>query len=208
MVWVLLALSYLIGATPTSYWVGRAVHSLDLREHGSGNLGATNALRVLGWKSAVPVVVVDIAKGWAPAALFPVVAGVTFPWSFAFGVAAILGHMCSPWVGFKGGKGMATGAGVFLALAPMAVGMGFLIWLVITWVTGYVSLASISVAAALPPLIAFTPHEGGVTLVWLTTVLAVVIVWKHRSNIGRLMRGEENRFRRAAESGVTAEEAP
>ena len=208
MVWVLLALSYLIGATPTSYWVGRAVHSLDLRAHGSGNLGATNALRVLGWKSAVPVVVVDIAKGWAPAALFPVVAGVTFPWSFAFGVAAILGHMCSPWVGFKGGKGMATGAGVFLALAPMAVGMGFLIWLVITWVTGYVSLASISVAAALPPLIAFTPHEGGVTLVWLTTVLAVVIVWKHRSNIGRLMRGEENRFRRAAESGVTAEEAP
>lgn len=208
MVWVLLALSYLIGATPTSYWVGRAVHGLDLREHGSGNLGATNALRVLGWKSAVPVVVVDIAKGWAPAALFPAVAGVAFPWSFAFGVAAILGHMCSPWVGFKGGKGMATGAGVFLALAPMAVGMGFLIWLVITWVTGYVSLASISVAAALPPLIAFTPHEGGVTLVWLTTVLAVVIVWKHRSNIGRLMRGEENRFRRAAESGVTAEEAP
>lgn len=208
MVWVFLALSYLIGATPTSYWVGRAVHGLDLREHGSGNLGATNALRVLGWKSAVPVVVVDIAKGWAPAALFPAVAGVAFPWSFAFGVAAILGHMCSPWVGFKGGKGMATGAGVFLALAPMAVGMGFLIWLVITWVTGYVSLASISVAAALPPLIAFTPHEGGVTLVWLTTVLAVVIVWKHRSNIGRLMRGEENRFRRAAESGVTAEEAP
>lgn len=208
MVWVFLALSYLIGATPTSYWVGRAVHGLDLREHGSGNLGATNALRVLGWKSAVPVVVVDIAKGWAPAALFPAVAGVAFPWSFAFGVAAILGHMCSPWVGFKGGKGMATGAGVFLALAPMAVGMGFLIWLVITWVTGYVSLASISVAAALPPLIAFTPHEGGVTLVWLTTVLAVFIVWKHRSNIGRLMRGEENRFRRAAESGVTAEEAP
>ena len=103
---------------------------------------------------------------------------------------------------------MATGAGVFLALAPMAVGMGFLIWLVITWVTGYVSLASISVAAALPPLITFTPHEGGVTLVWLTTVLAVFIVWKHRSNIGRLMRGEENRFRRAPESGVTAEEAP
>ena len=156
----------------------------------------------------MPVVVVDIAKGWAPAALFPAVAGVAFPWSFAFGVAAILGHMCSPWVGFKGGKGMATGAGGFLALAPMAVGMGFLIWLVITWVTGYVSLASISVAAALPPLIAFTPHEGGVTLVWLTTVLAVFIVWKHRSNIGRLMRGEENRFRRAAESGVTAEEAP
>ena len=208
MVWVLLALSYLIGATPTSYWVGRAVHRLDLREHGSGNLGATNALRVLGWKSAVPVVVVDIAKGWAPAALFPALAGVAFPWSFAFGVAAIFGHMFSLWVGFKGGKGMATGAGVFLALAPMAVGAGFVIWLVITWVTGYVSLASIAVAAALPPLIAFTPHEGGITLVWLSSALAVFIIWKHRSNIGRLMRGEENRFRRVAEGGVAAEEAP
>lgn len=196
MVWALLALSYLIGATPTSYWVGRAAHGLDLREHGSGNLGATNALRVLGWKSAVPVVAVDIAKGWGPAALFPALAGVSFPWSFAFGLAAIVGHMFSFWVGFKGGKGMATGAGTFLALAPTAVGAGFVIWLGVTLATGYVSLASIIVSAALPPLIAFTPHEGGMTLVWLATVLAVFIIWKHRSNIGRLRRGEENRFGR------------
>lgn len=196
MVWALIALSYLIGATPTSYWVGRAVHGLDLREHGSGNLGATNALRVLGWKSAVPVVVVDIAKGWGPAALFPALAGVSFPWSFAFGLAAIVGHMFSFWVGFKGGKGMATGAGAFLALAPTAVGAGFVIWLGITLATGYVSLGSIIVSAALPPLIAFTPHEGGMTLVWLATVLAAFIIWKHRSNIGRLRRGEENRLGR------------
>ena len=196
MTWALLALSYLIGATPTSYWVGRTVHGLDLREHGSGNLGATNALRVLGWKSALPVVIVDIAKDWTPAAFFPALAGVAFPWSFAFGLAAIFGHMFSLWVGFKGGKGMATGAGAFLALAPTAVGAGFLIWFGITVATGYVSLASIIVAAALPPLIAFTPHEGGMTLVWLATALAVFIIWKHRSNIGRLMRGEENRFRR------------
>lgn len=196
MVWALIALSYLIGATPTSYWVGRAVHGLDLREHGSGNLGATNALRVLGWKSAVPVVVVDIAKGWGPAALFPALAGVSFPWSFAFGLAAIVGHMFSFWVGFKGGKGMATGAGAFLALAPTAVGAGFVIWLGITLATGYVSLGSIIVSAALPPLIVFTPHEGGMTLVWLATVLAAFIIWKHRSNIGRLRRGEENRLGR------------
>lgn len=199
MVWASLALSYLIGATPTSYWVGRAVHGLDLREHGSGNLGATNALRVLGWKSAVPVVVVDIAKGWGPAALFPALAGVSFPWSFAFGLAAIVGHMFSFWVGFKGGKGMATGAGAFLALAPTAVGAGFVIWLGITLATGYVSLGSIIVSAALPPLIAFTPHEGGMTLVWLATVLAAFIIWKHRSNIGRLRRGEENRLGRSSD---------
>jgi len=212
LAWTFLALSYLIGATPTSYWVGRAVHGLDLREQGSGNLGATNALRVLGWKSAAPVVLVDIAKGWAPAALFPVLAGVAFPWSFAFGLAAIIGHMFSVWVGFKGGKGMATSAGVFLALAPSAVGAGFLIWLSLTLATGYVSLASIVVAAALPPLIAFTPHEGGMTLVWLSTALAVFVIWKHRSNIGRLIRGEENRFRRGAqteqtEAGSSANEA-
>ena len=93
------------------------------------------------------------------------------------------------------------------ALAPMAVGAGFVIWIVITWVTGYVSLASITVAAALPALIAFTPHEGGITLVWLSSALAVSIIWKHRSNIGRLIRGEENRFRRVAKGGVAAEEA-
>lgn len=199
MTWALLALSYLVGSTPTSYWVGKGVHGLDLREHGSGNLGATNALRVLGWKSALPVVVVDIVKGWVPAALFPGLAGVAFPWSFAFGLAAILGHMFSVWVGFKGGKGMATSAGVFLALAPMAVGAGFAIWLGVTLLTGYVSLASIVVSAALPPLILFTPHEGGRALVWLSTGLAAFVVWKHRANIGRLMRGEENRFRRSGQ---------
>ena len=162
------------------------------------SLGATNALRVLGWKSAVPVVVVDIAKGWGPTALFPALAGVSFPGSFAFGLAAIFGHMFSFWVSFKGGKGMATGAGTFLALAPTAVGAGFVIWLGITLATGYVSLGSIIVSAALPPLIAFTPHEGGMTLVWLTAALAVFIIWKHRSNIGRLRRGEENRFGRGS----------
>jgi len=200
VIWALLALAYVIGATPTSYWVGRVGHGVDLREAGSGNLGATNAFRVLGWKSALPVVVVDIAKGWGPAALFPALAGVSFPWSFAFGLAAVLGHMFSFWVGFRGGKGMATGAGMFLALAPAAVGAALVLWLVVTLSTGYVSLASIIVAAALPPMIAVTPHEGGTTLVWLSSALAVFIIWKHRSNIGRLRRGEENRFRRS--SGV------
>ena len=95
---------------------------------------------------------------------------------------------------------MATGAGMFLALAPAAVGAALVFWLVVTLSTGYVSLASIIVAAALPPMIAVTPHEGGTTLVWLSSALAVFIIWKHRSNIGRLRRGEENRFRRS--SGV------
>jgi glycerol-3-phosphate acyltransferase PlsY len=191
-----LALSYLLGATPTSYWVGKAFHGIDLREHGSGNLGATNALRVLGWKSALPVVLIDTVKGFVPVWLFAGLAGVDFGWTLAYGAAAIFGHMFSLWVGFKGGKGMATSAGVFLAMAPTAVLINFAIWLALTFGTGYVSLASIVAAIALPPLIAVTPHQGGNMLLWFATPLAVFVVWKHRANIGRLRRGEENRFRR------------
>jgi glycerol-3-phosphate acyltransferase PlsY len=197
-----LALSYLLGATPTSYWVGRAVHGLDLREHGSGNLGATNAFRVLGWKSALPVVFVDIAKGYVPAAMFGQLAGVGFPWTLAFGTAAIFGHMFSVWVGFKGGKGMATSAGAFLALAPWAVLGGLIVWLVLAFGTGYVSLASIAAAALLPVFIGLTPHEGGTTLVGFSSALALFVIVKHRTNIGRLLRGEENRFRRGSRAGA------
>jgi len=196
LTWILLALAYAVGATPTSYWVGKALHGLDLREHGSGNLGATNALRVMGWQSAAPVLIVDVLKGWVPAALFPALAGVGFPWGFFFGMAAIMGHMFSFWVGLKGGKGMATGAGALLALAPSAVLVGVLLWFAITIWSGYVSLASVTVAATIPLLIAFTPHQGGSGLVWLSSALAAFIIWKHRTNLGRLMRGEENRFRR------------
>lgn len=198
MTYAFLGLSYLLGAVPTSYWVGRVFHGLDLREHGSGNLGATNALRVLGWQSAVPVVIVDVAKGWVPVALFAPWAGVDFEWALAYGTAAILGHMFSVWVRFKGGKGMATSAGVFVGLAPWAVVGGFVVWLLLTVPTGYVSLGSIGAAIALPLLIGFTPHEGGGTLVWFSSGLALFVVWKHRSNIRRLVKGEENRFRRPA----------
>lgn len=200
MTYAFLGLSYLLGATPTSYWVGRVFHGLDLREHGSGNLGATNVFRVLGWTSALPVVVVDIAKGWLPVAVFAPWAGVDFAWALAYGTAAIFGHMFSVWVGFKGGKGMATSAGAFLGLAPWAVLGGFAVWLGLTLPTGYVSLGSIGAAFVLPFLIAFTPHQGGGTLVWFSGALAVFVIWKHRSNIGRLMRGQENRFGRKAPS--------
>jgi glycerol-3-phosphate acyltransferase PlsY len=196
MTYAFLGLSYLVGATPTSYWVGRVFHGLDLREHGSGNLGATNAFRVLGLKSALPVVLVDILKGYVPVFLFPELAGVGFRWALAFGAAAIFGHMFSLWVGFKGGKGVATSSGVFLAFAPWAVLGGLVVWLVATLPFGYVSVGSIAAALALPILVALTPHEGGATLVWFAAALAVLVIWMHRSNIARLRRGEENRFGR------------
>jgi glycerol-3-phosphate acyltransferase PlsY len=191
-----LALSYLVGATPTSFWVGRVFHGIDLREHGSGNLGATNAYRVLGLRSALPVVLVDVVKGLVPVWIFADLAGVGFGWTFAFGVAAILGHMFSVWVGFKGGKGMATSAGALVGLAPWAVLAGFVVWSVLTFATGYVSVGSIGAAFALPFLIAFTPHEGGTALVWLSGALATFVIWAHRANIRRLRVGEESRFGR------------
>jgi glycerol-3-phosphate acyltransferase PlsY len=191
-----LALSYLLGATPTSYWVGRVFHGIDLRDHGSGNLGATNAYRVLGLRSALPVVLVDVVKGLVPVWIFADLAGVGFGWRFAFGLAAILGHMFSVWVGFKGGKGMATSAGALVGLAPWAVLAGFGVWSVLTFATGYVSVGSIGAAFALPFLIALTPHEGGTTLVWLSGALAAFVIWAHRANIRRLRLGKESRFGR------------
>jgi len=202
LTYAFLGLSYLLGATPTSYWVGRLFHGLDLREHGSGNLGATNALRILGWQSALPVVIVDVAKGWVPVSVFASLAGVEFPWTLAFGTAAIFGHMFSFWVGFRGGKGMATSAGAFLGLAPWAVLGGFIVWVVVTVPTGYVALGSIAATIALPILIAFSPHQGGETLVWFSAVLAAFVVWKHRENVRRLLRGEENRFGRGSGAGM------
>ena len=196
MTYLLLGLAYLIGAIPTSYLVGRTFHGVDLREHGSGNLGATNAFRVFGWRSAVPVVFVDLAKGFVPVWMFPGLTGADFGWTLAFGAAAIAGHMFSLFVGFKGGKGIATSAGVFAGLAPWAVLGALVVWFGLTFSTGYVSVGSIAAAVVLPPLIWLTPHEGDRTLVWFAAALAAFVVWAHRSNIYRLARGEENRFSR------------
>ncbi len=204
MTYLLLALSYLIGATPTSYWVGKAFHGVDLREHGSGNLGATNAFRVLGWRSAAPVMAVDILKGFVPVWLFPGMVSAPFGWTLAFGAAAILGHMFSPWVGFKGGKGVATSAGVFFALAPWA-GLGALaVWLALTFSTRMVSVGSMGAAFALPVLVAVLPHQGGGALVVFTVALAGFVTWAHRANVRRLLRGEEHRFGRRRREGTHA----
>lgn len=199
---VLVLASYLIGAIPTSYLAGRLTRGIDLREHGSGNLGATNAFRVLGWRAAMPIFVVDILKGFVPAFVFPRIDGdATVLWALAYGAAAIIGHVYSVYVGFRGGKGVATSAGVFLALAPAAVGIGLVIWAAIVFGTGYVSLASMVAAAALPLLILATgaPRE----VLALSIVLAIFVIVAHRTNIGRLLRGEEHRFgRRAAPDGT------
>ncbi len=193
---LLVVLAYLLGATPTSWWVGRAVYGVDLREKGSGNLGATNTFRVLGWRAALPVALFDVFKGWLPTAAFASWAGVTDPvaWSLAFGAAAILGHVFSLWVRFKGGKGVATSAGVLLALAPWAALVCLVAFVAVVWTTRMVSAGSITAALLLPPAVALTPTRGGTLLVGFSGALALFVVWAHRSNIGRIVRGEESRF--------------
>jgi glycerol-3-phosphate acyltransferase PlsY len=190
----LVVAAYLIGALPHSYLAGR-LRGMDLRAHGSGNLGATNAFRVLGWRWAAPVMALDVVKGFVPTRFFPPLIGAEGPaWPLAFGVAAILGHVFPVYVGFRGGKGVATGSGVFLALAPAAVGIGLLIWAALVGVTGIVSLASLAAALSLPALVWWL--RGPDLVFYVALALAAFVVGTHRANIARLLRGEEAPFRR------------
>ncbi|HXJ29140.1 MAG TPA: glycerol-3-phosphate 1-O-acyltransferase PlsY [Gemmatimonadales bacterium] len=185
--------SYLLGATPTAYLAGRLARGIDLREHGSKNLGATNVYRVLGWRWAIPVALIDIAKGAIPVALFGRWAA-GGPWlAVGLGIAAVLGHVFSPFVRFKGGKGVATALGVFLALAPVAVLIALPVWGGSLWLTGYVSLSSLVAAASFPVWVKLTA-PGAVSAFWASIALAVLIVYSHRANVQRLLAGTENRF--------------
>jgi len=191
---VMLLLAYLIGATPTSYVVGKLGRGIDLREQGSKNLGATNVYRVLGWAYAIPVALIDVAKGAIPVVILGPWANGPAWFTVALGLAAVVGHIFSPYVRFKGGKGVATAAGMFLALTPLAVAISIPIWIFTLWLSGYVSVASLTVAALFPVWIRLTVPDQPYTF-WAAVVLAVIIVYSHRNNIRRLREGTENRFR-------------
>jgi glycerol-3-phosphate acyltransferase PlsY len=199
--WLFVVLSYLLGAIPASYIAGRLAKGLDLREHGSGNLGATNTFRVLGAKVAAPVMVFDILKG-----TFPVVAFTRWDapsadprWALAYGGAAIVGHVFSIYMRFKGGKGVATSAGVFGALAPVPLLVAFGVWLAVLKGMRMVSAASILAAVTLAVLLWVLPSAGDAAdprteVRVLGLVIASFVVFAHRSNIGRILKGTEPRF--------------
>lgn len=188
------AVAYLLGGVPASYVAGR-VAGIDLRQHGSRNLGATNVYRTLGWKYAIPVGVFDIAKGAVPAALFPSWFG-GGGWTGAlYGAAAVAGHVFSVFVRFRGGKGVATAAGVFLALAPLALLAAAAVWVIVLALSGYVSLSSVLAALVFPVVVRVLMPEA-TALFWVGVALALLIVVKHRTNIRRLLAGTEGRFRR------------
>jgi glycerol-3-phosphate acyltransferase PlsY len=192
--------SYFTGAIPTSYLLSRLFAGIDLRQHGSGNLGATNLYRVLGWKYAIPAAVVDIAKGVIPVLVFGPQVSDSQLFALACGVAAILGHVFSVFVGFKGGKGVATAAGVMLGLAPLALAVSAVVWALLVRLTGYVSVGSIVAAAVLPLAVYLLEDSTSPALLWIAAAIAAGVILLHRRNIQRLLKGTENRFGRRATS--------
>jgi glycerol-3-phosphate acyltransferase PlsY len=196
-VWPWFVASYLLGSLPTSWIVVKLVKGQDLRKLGSGNLGATNLFRQLGWRWALPAALIDVAKGTVPVLVFGPRAGGGDLMALALGVTAVLGHVFSLFVNFKGGKGVATGGGVLLGLAPWAALVAIVIWAIVVKVTGYVSLGSIVAAAALVPAL-WLIYPAKRDLVLPFALLAAMIVLLHRANIQRLLKGTEHRFGRTA----------
>ena len=190
--------SYLIGAIPSSFIMGKVARGIDLREHGSGNLGAANAFRVLGTKAALPVLLFDIGKGFVAARFFAGLGGEGFAYTLLAVFAVVLGHNYSVFVGFSGGKGVGTTTGAFLALCPHAVAISFFLWLVVLFIFRIVSVASMVGAVSLPGAIlvsnSFFGHGTHPSIVVLSIVAAVMVVYKHRSNIGRLRTGKEKKI--------------
>jgi acyl phosphate:glycerol-3-phosphate acyltransferase len=201
---VILLGSYLLGSIPFGYLAGRLAR-IDIRKFGSGNVGATNVVRVLGKKYGYPVFALDFLKGFGATRISMLMATGQAPeWNSPeiFGIAAavscVIGHSYSAWLKFKGGKGVATSAGALFALTPIGGFIGVVIWIVTFWVTRYVSLASVTAALALPIVIlAVSWHnQNAKAIFYFSVCVAVVVIWRHRSNLSRLLRGTEPRFTR------------
>jgi len=199
---LLLLAAYCLGSIPTSIIAGKALRGIDIREYGSRNPGATNTFRVLGWKIGVAVGIVDIFKGFAAVALLPLLLP-SDSWAsmearrMLAGFAAVAGHMWTVFAGFRGGKGVGTAFGVFLGLAPLPSTIAAAVWAALTFGTGYVSLGSIAAAVALPLLvITLGVWRGNLSpaVASVSVIVGLLVIIRHRSNISRLIRGEENRF--------------
>ncbi len=189
---VVLVAAYLLGSIPTGLVLARFVGGVDIRTTGSGNIGATNVSRALGWKVGVLTLVGDCCKGLIPVLLAQKL-GFTEGWIALAGFAAFAGHVYTVFLRFKGGKGVATALGVFLALAPLAVAAAVAIFALVFWKWRYVSLASIAAASAMPLLMALLDGRGVIFL--MSVAVSTLVVWRHRENIQRLRGGTESRFK-------------
>ena len=201
---MVLAGSYLLGSIPFGYLIGR-IAGIDIRKVGSCNIGATNVVRVLGKRYGYAVFLLDFFKGFGAVKLSMLLAMRSPPdWNSPelFGsiaaVSSIVGHSYPPWLKFKGGKGVATSAGALLALTAVGGLIWFGIWIVIFWLTRYVSVASITAALLLPVVILVISwrNENAKVIFYFSVCTAAIVIWRHRSNLSRLMHGTEPRFTR------------
>jgi acyl phosphate:glycerol-3-phosphate acyltransferase len=198
-------ISYLIGSVPAGYLAGR-IAGIDIRKAGSGNIGATNVLRVLGKRYGYPVFLFDFAKGTAAVEISILIFKSTHHaevsrelCAILAGVSSVIGHSYPVWLGFKGGKGVATSFGVVFGLIPLAALIAVLVWLITFGTTRYVSVASMTAAIALPITVLvmlYVKLLSGLTLLLFSICLAAIVIWRHRSNLSRLMSGTEPRFER------------
>lgn len=196
----ILILAYLIGSISTAVWIGKIFHGIDVREHGSGNAGATNTIRVLGWTTGVPVLLIDVGKGLLAASLplifhlFDKGSAQMVNFQILSGSIAIIGHVFPVYSGFKGGKGVATTVGVLLAIAPLVTLSCLGVFLTVLLITGYVSLSSISFGIMFPVFLFIVFDTPSVWFKGFSVLIALAIIATHKKNIKRLIKGEELKF--------------
>jgi len=188
----ILLLCYVVGAIPTGLIMGLKLRNMDVREHGSKNIGATNVWRVFGWKMGLSTMMIDVAKAflvvWYGSRLAP---GTLPHMELLCAAAVLIGNMFNVFLGFKGGKGIATSLGVFLAVATIPILVSFALFNLLLLTTGYVSVGSIAGAAILP--VGVFVQEGPTLKFWAILIIALLVIWKHRANLQRLANGTENR---------------
>jgi glycerol-3-phosphate acyltransferase PlsY len=197
---LVLVIAYLLGSIPFGYLIVRAGDGDDIRDHGSGNIGAANVARNAGLAAGLFTLVLDAAKGYAAVLIAERLArgSNSTRWMMASAIAAVMGHMFPVWLGFKGGKGVATGLGVFLPICREAVFAAVILWILVVAFWKYSSLGSVVAAAALPVLVylLYAPQHAPPGYVTQGTILiSLLVLWKHRSNIERLIAGEEPRLK-------------
>jgi len=192
--------AYLLGSVPNAVWVGKKFHGIDVREHGSKNAGATNVIRVLGWKTGIPVLLADLAKGWL-AAMMPVFLNAAAPdtallknLQIIAGIIAITGHIFPVFAGFRGGKGVATMFGVLLALQPLLTLCSVGVFLSVLLFTGIVSVSSMIAGISFPVFLFSIFSTPSVLFRIFTVIVAVALLFTHRKNIERLLKGEEKKL--------------
>ena len=191
-------LAYLIGSVPTAVWVGKLFYGIDVREFGSGNAGATNTFRVLGKKAGIPVLIIDIIKGYIAVHLslfsnFTLGSDSFINLQIALGVCALLGHIFPLFAGFRGGKGVATLLGVVLAILPVVAGISIIVFVIVLLLFRYVSLASMCAGLSFPIILFIITNPVNVTHLLFSIVVAFLLVITHKKNISRLLQNKESK---------------